>query len=114
MRRRDRGRRAAPHRSPRRRGRGGGESVDVADAPDFAVEDLLAAGAVVDALTEVGIDHTSPEAAAACAAYTGLRRAVRHLVSASEGAAVLSRDDVHAALAAGPDLPVLRESGERA
>lgn len=91
-----------------------GESVDVADAPDFAVEDLLAAGAVVDALTEVGIDHTSPEAAAACAAYTGLRRAVRHLVSASEGAAVLSRDDVHAALAAGPDLPVLRESGERA
>lgn len=79
-----------------------------------AVEDQLAAGAVVDALTEVGIDHTSPEAAAACAAYTGLRRAVRHLVSASEGAAVLSRDDVLAALAAGPDLTVLRESGERA
>ncbi|PYY64980.1 hypothetical protein DEJ30_05855 [Curtobacterium sp. MCPF17_003] len=91
-----------------------GESVDVADAPDFAVEDLLAAGAVVDALAEVGIDHTSPEAAAACAAYTGLRRAVRHLVSASEGAAVLSRDEVHAALAAGADLTVLRESGERA
>lgn len=91
-----------------------GESVDVPDAPDFAVEDLLAAGAVVDALTEAGIDHTSPEAAAACAAYTGLRRAVKHLVSACEGAAALSRDDVHAALAAGPDLPVLRESGERA
>jgi hypothetical protein len=91
-----------------------GETVDVADAPDFAVEDLLAAGAVVDALAAVGIDHTSPEAAAACAAYTGLRRAVKHLVSAAEGAAGLAREDVHAALAVGPALTVLRESGERA
>jgi len=50
----------------------------------FAVEDLLAAGAVVDAIAEVGIDHQSPEAAAAAAAYTGLRTATRHLISASE------------------------------
>lgn len=91
-----------------------GEAVDVAEAPDFAVEDLLAAGAVVDALAAVGIDHTSPEAAAACAAYTGLRRAVKHLVSASESAGVLGRDHVHAALAAGPELVVLRESRGRA
>ncbi|MBI5160134.1 MAG: phosphosulfolactate phosphohydrolase, partial [Micrococcales bacterium] len=41
----------------------------------FAVEDLLAAGAVIDALAEIGIDHCSPEAAAAAAAYIGLRRA---------------------------------------
>ncbi|WP_256030667.1 hypothetical protein [Leifsonia xyli] len=34
-------------------------------APRFAVEDLLAAGAVVDALAALGIDDSSPEAAAA-------------------------------------------------
>jgi 2-phosphosulfolactate phosphatase len=49
----------------------------------FAVEDLLAAGAAIDALTTVGIDHCSPEAAAASAAYVGLSRASRHLISAS-------------------------------
>jgi len=91
-----------------------GEAVDVPDAPDFAVEDLLAAGAVVDALAAFGIDHTSPEAAAACAAYTGLRRAVKHLVSASEAAAALGPEAVHAALAESGDLVVLRESTRRA
>ncbi|MFB9649203.1 2-phosphosulfolactate phosphatase [Curtobacterium pusillum] len=91
-----------------------GEAADVPDAPDFAVEDLLAAGAVVDALAEVGIDNTSPEAAAACAAYTGLRRAVKHLVSASEAAAALDPVDVRAALAADGELVTLRESGSRA
>ena len=49
----------------------------------FAVEDLLGAGAIIDALATVGIDYCSPEAAAACAAFTGLRSAVGHLVSAS-------------------------------
>lgn len=52
-------------------------------APRFAVEDLLAAGAVVDALAALGIDYSSPEAAAACAAFTGLRGAVAHLLTAS-------------------------------
>ncbi|MGH1550875.1 2-phosphosulfolactate phosphatase [Leifsonia poae] len=52
-------------------------------APRFAVEDLLAAGAVVDALAALGIDYASPEAAAACAAFTGLRGAVAHLLTAS-------------------------------
>jgi 2-phosphosulfolactate phosphatase len=52
----------------------------------FAVEDLLAAGAIIDAIAEVGIDHQSPEAAAAASAYTGLRNATRHLVSASVSA----------------------------
>ena len=51
--------------------------------PRFTVEDLLAAGAVVDALAGVGIDYCSPEAAAACAAFTSLTRATAHLVSAS-------------------------------
>lgn len=49
----------------------------------FAVEDFLAAGAVVDALAELGVDFSSPEAAAACAAFTTLRRALAHLVTAS-------------------------------
>ncbi|WP_395245777.1 2-phosphosulfolactate phosphatase [Agromyces sp. MMS24-K17] len=49
----------------------------------FAALDVLAAGAVVDALTTLGIDDTSPEAAVASAAFAGLRRAVRHLSTAS-------------------------------
>jgi phosphosulfolactate phosphohydrolase-like enzyme len=49
----------------------------------FAVEDQLAAGAVVDALAALGIDYSSPEAAAACAAFVGLRGAVAHLLTAS-------------------------------
>ncbi|AWB90029.1 2-phosphosulfolactate phosphatase [Salinibacterium hongtaonis] len=53
----------------------------------FAVEDQLGAGAVIDALTAVGLDHCSPEAAAASAAYFGLRRATKHLL----GATVTSR-----------------------
>ena len=54
------------------------------DAGGFAVEDFLAAGAVIDALATVGIDFNSPEAASACAAYEGLRNATVHLTSASE------------------------------
>lgn len=59
----------------------GGTAAD--GGPRFAVEDLLAAGAVVDALASLGIDYSSPEAAAACAAFTGLRGAVAHLLTAS-------------------------------
>lgn len=81
----------------------------------FAVEDLLAAGAIVDALAAVGIDYCSPEAAAACAAFTGLRNAVGHLVSASaSGRELLARDpDADVAQAATIDssteVPVLEE-----
>jgi len=84
------------------------------DAPlRFAVEDQLGAGAIVDALGERGVDHTSPEAAAACEAFRGLRGAVRHLLTASGSGQELldrgARDEVlHAAeaeAAAGPDAP---------
>ncbi|WP_345375588.1 hypothetical protein [Frondihabitans cladoniiphilus] len=51
------------------------------------VEDLLAAGAVVDALATQGIDFASPEAAAACAAFVGLRRATAHLSTSTVSAA---------------------------
>jgi 2-phosphosulfolactate phosphatase len=67
----------------------------------FAVEDLFAAGAVIDALSTLGIDHCSPEAAAASAAFVGLKQAIRHLISASETglalAALARQDEVRAA-----------------
>lgn len=67
----------------------------------FAVEDQLGAGALVDALIALGIDHTSPEAAVACAAFEGLRHAVVHLIGASASGADLvaqgRRSEVRAA-----------------
>ncbi|MET4052320.1 hypothetical protein ABID81_001690 [Frigoribacterium sp. PvP054] len=54
-----------------------------------AVEDQLAAGAVVDALAAAGIDFSSPEAAVACAAAGALARASSHLLTASASAAEL-------------------------
>ncbi|KAA9089016.1 2-phosphosulfolactate phosphatase [Microbacterium radiodurans] len=80
----------------------------------FAVEDLLGAGAVIDALSSRGIDHTSPEAAAACESFRGLRGAVRHLLTASatgqELAAAGRRDEALAAAEIDADtaVPVLR------
>ncbi|WP_022901002.1 2-phosphosulfolactate phosphatase [Humibacter albus] len=62
----------------------------------FAVEDLLTAGAAVDALGKVGVDACSPEAAAACAAYTGLARGIRHMFSASVSGVELLEDDQRA------------------
>jgi len=59
----------------------------------FAVEDLLGAGAIIDALSTLGLDHTSPEAAVAGEAFRGLRRATRHLLTASgSGQELLDRD----------------------
>ncbi|MEO7372653.1 MAG: 2-phosphosulfolactate phosphatase [Terrimesophilobacter sp.] len=80
----------------------------------FTVEDMLAAGAVVDALARVGIDYCSPEAAAACAAFTSLTRASAHLVSASGSGQQLiglgRRSDVDDAceIDASEAVPVLR------
>ncbi|MCR2793994.1 2-phosphosulfolactate phosphatase [Microbacterium sp. zg.Y625] len=80
----------------------------------FAVEDQLGAGAVIDALALRGLDHSSPEAAAACEALRGLRGAVRHLLTASgSGQELLERgrgDEVRGAaeLDAVDVVPVLR------
>lgn len=86
----------------------------------FAVEDQLGAGAIIDALGALGIDHTSPEAAAACESFRGLRGAVRHLLTASGSGQELllrqaqqpgdGRDEVlnAAALDASSVVPVLR------
>lgn len=85
------------------------------DAPlRFSVEDLLGAGAVIDALGALGLDHTSPEAAAACEAFRGLRGATRHLLTASGSGQELiergARDEVLAAAEedASASVPVLR------
>jgi 2-phosphosulfolactate phosphatase len=71
-------------------GDGGGDGSDGdRSSIRFAVEDQLGAGAVVDALVALGIDHTSPEAAVACAAFEGLRHAAVHLIGASASGAEL-------------------------
>lgn len=81
----------------------------------FAVEDQLGAGAIIDALGELGLDHTSPEAAASCEAFRGLRGAVRHLMTASGSGQELleagGRDEALAAaqLDATDAVPVLRD-----
>ncbi|SEB86917.1 2-phosphosulpholactate phosphatase [Paramicrobacterium humi] len=92
-----------------------------AASPRFSVEDLLAAGAVIDALAELGIDYAAPEAAAACAAFTGLKRAVGHLLTASVAGKALAasgrREHVVAAgkLDSSTNVPVLGDEGyERA
>jgi phosphosulfolactate phosphohydrolase-like enzyme len=80
----------------------------------FSSNDLLAAGAVIDALVALGIDFTSPEAAVACAAFESLRNAVGHLFTASvtgqELAAAGERDRVVAAarVDSSTDVTVLR------
>jgi 2-phosphosulfolactate phosphatase len=85
------------------------------DAVRFAVEDQLGAGAIVDALVPLGIDHSSPEAVVAAESFAGLRRAVKHLLTASASGLELAEvgrvDEVRAA-AAIDDLdavPVLRD-----
>jgi len=96
-------------------------AVVAAGGPDgrFAVEDLLAAGAVIDALADVGIDYISPEAAAAVGAYTGLRNATGHVLSASVSgqeliAAAGTRDVIgpHRERNESPEFAVLRPMGE--
>ncbi|MFS0866344.1 2-phosphosulfolactate phosphatase [Microbacterium sp. 179-B 1A2 NHS] len=81
----------------------------------FAVEDQLGAGAVLGAIEALGIDHSSPEAAAASESFRGLRAAARHLLTASGSGQELiergARDEVLAAaqLDAVASVPVLRD-----
>ncbi|WP_417563803.1 2-phosphosulfolactate phosphatase [Microbacterium sp.] len=85
-----------------------------------AIEDQLGAGAVIAALGDLGLDHSSPEAAVACEAFRSLRGAVRHLLLASGSGQELVdrglRDDVlHAAEIDVDDVvPVLRDGVFRA
>lgn len=90
-------------------------AVVAAGGPDgrFTVEDLLAAGAVVDALADAGIDFCSPEAASAAGAFQVLRNATSHLLTASvtgqELIAAGSGDVIDAARASAGTFTVLRD-----
>ncbi|MCT1476664.1 2-phosphosulfolactate phosphatase [Microbacterium sp. p3-SID336] len=92
----------------------------------FAVEDQLGAGAVAAALTDLGIDHTAPDAAVAAEGFRALRRALRHLIGATgsgrelqegvaatariEAAGIVPTSTVDAALLDAVDaVPVLRD-----
>ena len=56
---------------------------DASNDVRFTVEDQLGVGAIVAALTDLGIDHTAPDAAVAAEGFRALRRALGHLLSAS-------------------------------
>lgn len=78
----------------------------------FAVEDHLGAGAIIAALTDLGIDHTAPDAAVAAEGFRALRRALAHLVAASGSARAVADADAVAAAArldAVSTVPVLRD-----
>ncbi|MFC7765791.1 hypothetical protein [Leucobacter soli] len=67
----------------------------------FAVEDYLAAGAIADALTTLGIDHSAPDVAVAAEGFRPLKRAVKHLFAASAaGQELKAAGHGHAAKAA--------------
>lgn len=53
------------------------------DSGNFAVEDYLTAGAVADRLSELGLDHSAPDVAVATEGFRPLKRALKHLFSAS-------------------------------
>ncbi|WP_149084519.1 MULTISPECIES: 2-phosphosulfolactate phosphatase [Microbacterium] len=57
--------------------------LDGAGELRVAVEDQLGAGAIAAALTDLGIDHTAPDAAVAAEGFRSLRRALKHLIGAS-------------------------------
>jgi 2-phosphosulfolactate phosphatase len=90
-------------------------SADASAPVRFAVEDHLGAGAVIDAVAGLGIDHSSPEAAVAAEGFRALRGAARHLLTASGSGRELEakglRDEVLAAamVDAASVVPVLRD-----
>lgn len=86
--------------------------VLVGDDGDFAVEDYLTAGAIGEALSVLGLDHTSPDLAVATEGFRSLRRALKHLFSASgsgvELKAVDRTDEVRAAAELDADAEAVR------
>ncbi len=84
--------------------RGGRTAISLVLAGDdgaFAVEDYLAAGAIGDALSALGLDHSAPDVAVATEGFRPLTRALKHLLSASAAGLALAeegrRDVVRAA-----------------
>lgn len=84
--------------------RGGRTTINLILAGDdgrFAVEDYLTAGAISDALTALGLDHSAPEVAVATEGFRPLTRALKHMFSASTAGQALvesgRREEVKAA-----------------
>jgi 2-phosphosulfolactate phosphatase len=84
--------------------RGGRTAINLVLAGDdgrFSVEDYLAAGAIADALSARGLDHSAPDVAVATEGFRPLTRALKHLLSASAAGLALTdagrRDAVLAA-----------------
>lgn len=95
--------------------RGGRTAISLVLAGDdgsFAVEDYLAAGAIGDALSARGVDHSAPDLAVATEGFRALRRAVTHLVSASAAGLALAaegrRDEAKAAAQLDADAEPVR------
>ena len=57
--------------------------LDAAGGLRVAVGGQLGAGAIAAALTDLGIDHTAPDAAVAAEGFRALRRALKHLIGAT-------------------------------
>ncbi len=75
--------------------RGGRVAINlvlVGDDGRFAVEDYLAAGAIADGLSALGIDHSAPDVAVAAEGFRPLKRAVKHLFSASAAGLALKAE----------------------
>lgn len=73
--------------------RGGRTAINLVLAGDegrFAVEDYLAAGAIAERLSALGIDHSAPDVAVATEGFRPLTRAVKHLFSASASGLALA------------------------
>jgi hypothetical protein len=79
------------------------------DGYRFAVEDHITAGAMIDALAALGLDSSSPEAAAACASFTALRRATGHLLTAAASVAGGAQDPAAQRATHPATVTVLRE-----
>ena len=95
--------------------RGGRTAINLVLAGDngeFAVEDYLAAGAIADGLSARGLDHSAPDVAVATEGFRPLKRALKHLLSASASGLALAeaghRDDIKEAAALDAETDPIR------
>ena len=99
--------------------RGGRTAINLVLAGDesggFTVEDYLAAGAIGDTLTALGLDHSAPDVAVATEGFRPLKRALKHLLSASAAGLALAeagrRDEVRAAAELDSEPTAVRLAG---
>ena len=84
------------------------------DSGEFAVEDYLAAGAIADALTTLGLDHSAPDVAVATEGFRALTRAVKHLFLASASGLELKEADRRDEVKASAELDSEAEPDRRA